>query len=620
MENNDFPVCLVSMPWQEINNPSLAIGILRAVCESTGHGIPETYHGNLRWAEFLWERSNGEITPVDYHSTAQGVIDNIGEWVFAGTLNGDDAFGRTAFDDYVKRKNIDPGKAHAMRDYAGEFIDLSVGEILKGKPRVVGITTTFQQNAASLALADRIKCYAPETVIVFGGSNCDGVMGAAWHRNYPFIDYVVRGEGDEIFPQLLDALKQNAPVDEIPGLCWRKGAKSIVNTQSGKILPPARIPIPNYDDWMKAWARGPWCKYDMQPSLVMETSRGCWWGEAHQCTFCGLNGSLMQFRSKAPDQALGELTHLVKRHRVLDFYMSDNIIDNRFFTAFLPQVAELNWDLRIFYEVKSNLTIRQILALRDAGVVRVQPGIESLSSPVLNIMDKGVEGIRNVRTLRDCQSAGVIAQWNWLVGFPGELPSHYWPVISQLMKLSHLHPPGLESPVPIVLERFSPNFDRPELGFSQRAPHDSYMHVYSLPAAELEDIAYFFESDRRGVGDDVVDALMKAFDFWEKAYTSSTLTRTIDDEGSLHITDRRAGWHPADHHFMEPWKVAAYLELEDGRSFQALLSRLRDSGIQVDAGQLEAWLDDLNNAGLLFTERDRYLALATASFPVKVFS
>ena len=49
---------------------------------------------------------------------------------------------------------------------------------------------------------------------------------------------------------------------------------------------------------------------DWQPSVFVETSRGCWWGERMHCTFCGLNGATMAYRSKSAPRALAELTHL----------------------------------------------------------------------------------------------------------------------------------------------------------------------------------------------------------------------------------------------------------------------------------------------------------------------
>ncbi|HEU5471034.1 MAG TPA: RiPP maturation radical SAM C-methyltransferase [Actinophytocola sp.] len=610
----ELGICLVTMPWQTLDLPSLPLGLLTTVCREAGRAGPDNYHGNLRWAEFLFERTGGEIGPADYVEVAEnGIFQGIGDWVFTGVLHGND-FGRTTFADYVRRHEIDPGRAVDMRAYAEEFVDRAAREILDNEPDVVGFSTTFMQNVPSLAVAARIKRYAPSVITVLGGGNCDGPMGAALHRNYSFVDYVVRGEGESVFPALLDAIERGEPPADVPGVCWRRGETSVANADRRHPLPPGRIPVPDFDDWFDHLENSPLEGY-IEPKLVLESARGCWWGEAHQCTFCGLNGSLMQFRSKPPRRTVDELTGLVARHRTLDVIMVDNIIDNHYFTDVLPELAALDWDLRIHYEVKANLTRAQIEALRAARVAHVQPGIESLSTRVLKIMDKGVDALRNVRTLRDCESAHLSTTWNLLYGFPGEADEDYWPVIDQVPALVHLQPPSAASP--ILLERFSPNFDRPELGFARRAPAAIYRHVYDLPQRELADLVYLFDTDAAGIRGPVVEALHQAIEDWEKRHHDSTLVRFESPDG-IGVRDRRSGWPERDHRIEDPVLVAAYHQLEHGRSARAIRDRLTDEGLAITGPRLAAWLDELDEAGLLFRDGDRYLALATTDVPMRI--
>src|SRR5207247_2316701 len=97
------------------------------------------------------------------------------------------------------------------------------------------------------------------------------------------------------------------------------------------------------------------------------------------CTFCGLNGGTMAFRSKTPRRALNELEHLVDRWRLTNVEAVDNILDMKYFNDMLPALARASRSLQIFYEVKSNLSRAHVRILSEAGVNRIQPGIESLS-------------------------------------------------------------------------------------------------------------------------------------------------------------------------------------------------------------------------------------------------
>jgi ribosomal peptide maturation radical SAM protein 1 len=334
-------------------------------------------------------------------------------------------------------------------------------------------------------------------------------------------------------------------------------------------------------------------------------------GQAHQCTFCGLNGSLMEFRSKSPDTVIAELRHLVTRHQVLDVIAVDNIIDNTYFSTVLPRIAELDWDLRVHYEVKSNLKPAEIDALKRAGVAHVQPGIESLVSPVLTMMDKGVSGLRNVRTLRDCESAALTVSWNWLYGFPEETPADYADVLAQIPALSHLQPPSAAGR--ILLERFSPYFENGALGFPERSTAELYRHVYRLAEQDMADMVYLFRTEPRGLTEAQAEPLHDAIGGWHERYTESYLQR-VDVDGAIVIQDRRANWPHEDIVIEDPDLVAAYAELEYGRSLPAVVDRLGSA----DPDRLRDWVFWLRERGLVFVEQGSILALATTAAPVKV--
>nr|MDT0659387.1 RiPP maturation radical SAM C-methyltransferase [Micromonospora sp. DSM 115978] len=613
-------VCLVAMPWQAIESPSLPIGLLKAVAVAAGRPEPVAWHGSLRWVEFLLERSGGELTPADYTQVAEvGLFDGLGDWVFSGVLHDDPEFGVETLRRYAAEHGVDIAVPTAMRAYAAEFVELAADEILATGADLVGFSTTFMQNVPSLAVARRIRQLAPQVRIAFGGGNCDGDMGVALHRSYPFVDFVVRGEGEVAFPGLLAALAGEQPVEGVPGLSWRRPDGVGVHNAQGPPLPPGRIPTPLFDDWFDQLAESPVYGY-VEPKLVLESARGCWWGEKHHCTFCGLNGTAMTFRAKPAEKVLAELSHLVGRHQTLDVIMVDNIIDNRYFTQLLPRVAALDWDLRLHYEVKSNLRPSEVVALRSAGVAHVQPGIESLVTPVLKLMDKGVSGIHNVRTLRDCESAGLTVSWNWLYGFPGEGRADYAAVLPQLPRLVHLQPPAGASR--ILLERFSPYFENPALGFPARRPARLYQHVYDLPEESLRDLVYLFDTDPAGLADADVEPLLKLIGQWTDGYPASALRMVAgaDPVGGdeIVIEDGRVGWPEREHRITDPRLRRAYHELAHGRSVPALAAKVAEAGLPVGAGALAEWLAELSDAGLVFEENGRWLALATAAEPVKV--
>jgi len=594
-------VLLVNMPWGSTDVPSLALGVLkRAVMNRVPEAEVEVMYANIDYVD--WIQKHVDLGMEDYDFFAQqSFTEGNGDWVFSSALYDDPAWRRRQFDERMSGGKTDRQMAlcHRLHELAPAFVAELAGRIADSAPDVVGFTSTFQQNVAALSVAKQIKRLRPEIVTIFGGASCDGPQGAALHRNFPFVDFVLRGEGEVAFPRFLIAVAGVGDFTAIPGLVWRDGtAASVANAMSARPLSPSEIVAPDYDDYFQRYASTV-ARTWADPRLVLESSRGCWWGEKHHCTFCGLNGSFMEFRSKSPKRFLEELIGLAERHQVLDVFMVDNILDMNYLTSVLPALAAADYDFRMFYEVKANLRRSQVQALADAGVVRVQAGIESLNSRVLSIMDKGVTGCQNVRTMRDAESIGVWVEWNYLYGFPGETTDDYASVIEQLPALHHLPPPGMVGR--LAIERFSPYFDRPELGFAELRPHPQYSLIYDLPEAELFDLGYLFEAPPRGIDATVADRLAAAVAEWESAYPDSRLTQ-CDLGDHIALVNRRPAFDWTTLRVDDPVEMAALRLLDRPYRPAALARKLAVLEPTVTEGDVAELLGRWRGLGLTFAD------------------
>src|SRR5207249_1324050 len=110
------------------------------------------------------------------------------------------------------------------------------------------------------------------------------------------------------------------------------------------------IAVPDYDDYFEELSAARLGK-SREPSLLFETSRGCWWGEKHHCTFCGLNGQTMAHRRKSARRAMDELVQLTNKYPRCPVNVVDNILDMGYFKDFIPMLAERKLCVEIFYEV-----------------------------------------------------------------------------------------------------------------------------------------------------------------------------------------------------------------------------------------------------------------------------
>jgi ribosomal peptide maturation radical SAM protein 1 len=614
-------VMLVAMPWETLPKPSIQLGILKSVLDRAG--IPsEARSLKLAFMEHCLSATAARPEEERIRVANYQAISNeysavgLGDWIFAVPPFRDAADLDNQYLAYIRSEGIpapDIARAQAMRALVPEFLDRCMEEILAAAPRVVGFTCGYSQNVSSLVLAKMLKLAEPSLKIVFGGSNCDGPMGAALHRAFPWVDVVVRGEAERILPDLLHDLFAGGAIRPQAGLCYRNGDRPVaVETADGATVPMDEVPTPNFDEYFER-LRSASFYAEILPDvrLLYESARGCWWGAKSHCTFCGLIGPSMTFRSKSPDRVIDEITALAERYQCLDFQIVDNIIDLRYLRELLPRLRDSGYDFRIFYETKSNLKRDQVRLLREGGLDRIQPGIESLSTPILKLMRKGVTAFQNVRLLKWCAQYGLRVSWIVIYGFPGEPPEEYARMAEIVPSLTHLEPPMIAR---LRVERFSPYHERPsEFGLEVTGPLPHYRFVYPVDEATLNDLAYTFEYRHLDGRDPETYAghLCRAIERWQAAGESAFRSlRYRRGPGFLTITDRRPNLEAADYTFDET-EALIYLACEDGATAAQVYESVRGAGIEdVSAEEVQEFLDELVDSRLAFQENGQYLALA----------
>ena len=479
-------VVFAALPFADFQRPVIGASLLQAGLTANGYRSCVEYF-NIAFAEVIGAET--------YQLLASLLPANClaGEWFFA-----DIVFGNTIpdADDYLA-KVLDPflstaaarSSILAARKLRSQFIEECVARLVELRPRIVGFPTSFHQTCACLAVAQQLKKISDPPVVILGGANCEGEMGWQLIRSFPCIDYVATGEADLSFPRLISKILNHNEEVAIPGIIGRADELS----EPERVSEMDVLPVPDYSDFFNR-AKGSSLGDALNPVALIETSRGCWWGVKHHCTFCGLNGASMAFRSKSVQRSFCEFESLSAHYQVKRIDCVDNILDTRYIQSLFPMLAVSDLGLSLFYEVKANLRYDQLKLLREGGVCGIQPGIESLSNSVLRLMKKGSTGSQNIQLLRWCRELGIDVVWNILAGFPGESPAEYDRQADLIPLLTHLSPPACCTPV--RLDRFSPFFTRPaEFGFERVRPAAAYYYVFPLERHELARLAYFFDFD-----------------------------------------------------------------------------------------------------------------------------
>jgi ribosomal peptide maturation radical SAM protein 1 len=483
-------IALITMPAQELERPSLSLTQLKARVREVHGDRAEVSIAYLNHDFARFMAGAGGATGA-YATLCANQHTGLPDWLFRSEAwpelpdNADRYFAR-----YY------PGRAPAAlelrtamlgcRARLGEFLDAAIETHALDRADVVGFTSMFAQNVASFALARRLKQRNPGVTIVMGGANCESPMGQELVRNVPAVDYVFSGPALLSFPEfvghLLEGRRERCAT--IPGVVGRDTPAEAAAHPIGAELPIDEPVALDYADYFASVARN-FPAGEVRPVILFETSRGCWWGERSHCTFCGLNGATMSYRSMRPDGAVALINSLFERYRDRSavFFSVDNILPQAYVSEVLPRLRTPQ-GATIFYEVKANLGERELSALAAAGVRQIQPGIEALSTSTLKLMRKGSTAFVNLRLLLGCVRHGIEPVWNLLVGFPGEGEEVYRMYVEQLGRLVHLWPP--QGVAQVRYDRYSPYHQRPQEWGLKLRRFDFYPLIYPFSEESLE--------------------------------------------------------------------------------------------------------------------------------------
>ncbi len=602
-------VLFMVMPFCGAERPQIGVSTLKA--QLLKEGIPcQIAYLNLIFADSVGYESYSWIT----HNYAYDVF--AGEWIFARSLFSNEEID---YDGYVNEILVGEGaftqeqidRVMRMSSVVEPFLDHCMQSIEWDRYSIVGFTSTFEQNLASLSLAKRIKERFPDKIIVMGGGNCADEMGIQLHKSFPFLDYVFTGESDFNFLELVRRLGDGDPRrEDIKGYVYREAGKSVATDAEPLAHNLDVLPYPNYDDYFEQF-RASYISRDTAPCLQIETARGCWWGAKNHCTFCGLNRNEMTFRAKSPERALDEILHLVSRYDTKHISAVDNIISMHYFNNVLPELKRRNLDLKFFYETKANLKKDQINLLYDSGIRVIQPGVESFSDNVLKLMRKGVSPLQNAQLLKWCQLFGVEPKWNLLYGFPGENSKDYEEILDISQALTHLPPP--EGYGSLRLDRFSPYFDYPDqFGIRNVRSYKPYRYLFPFEESELFNIAYFFDYDFDGFEkkERWFGPVRAELDLWKQAHAQSQLQVVSRAPDGMRVRDTRPRRVHGEYRFGRPEtividfcdKIQSLPQIQDHLSEEM-------NGTRPPDGWVRDFLNYMTRHRLMLCRDEKYLSL-----------
>lgn len=293
--------------------------------------------------------------------------------------------------------------------------------IRNNKPDVVlatSITPMIYQAQKTLEIAKRAM---PECTTVLGGIH-PTFMYAQVLSEAPWIDYIVRGEGEEIAVELMLAIQNGTDKAQ------RRDIRGIAFLEDGQLVAtPARPVIEDLDSLTPDWSLLEWDKYIYVPLntrvAVPNFARGC----PFTCRFCSQWKFWRKYRVRDPVKFADEIEVLVREHKVGFFILADEepTIHRKKFVAFCEEMIKRNLPVHwgINTRVTDILRDRHLLPLfRKAGLVHVSLGTEAAAQLKLDRFRKETTIEENKLAIRLLKEAGMVAEAQFIMGLENETP------------------------------------------------------------------------------------------------------------------------------------------------------------------------------------------------------
>lgn len=522
---------LIVPPFLSAEIQSLAAHNLQAVSREAGYSCDIEY-ANISFFSHVGDIFN-EFCNMNYFLLGERVFAkaawgvDVDEQFYDGLYNYRDIYERdvSPIKFFSDERILELEELKTVEAAALDWVDSYVSSLDISSYKFIGVSSSYEQTNASIAILKRIKSKNPGVVTFIGGFNCEGIMGegiASLDPDSTFIDHIFSGESEVSLVGFLDMYKGDLFPDRIIS------GKPLINLDD--------IPDLDYSDYFK--------HFDDRSNkpLAMETSRGCWWGEKAQCRFCGTSDRVC-YREKSTARTLKEIDSY-KHWGVKSLHMADLIMPQKNLKELFPELVSRDEGWTLYYEQKSSLSLDEMKLLVDAGAIDAQPGIETLSTDILKKMSKGSSLRQNLRLLREGTTVGLNIYWNMVWGIPKEENREYKKINDLIPLITHLIPPvGIFH---MTLVRYSPYLNNPQkYGISDIEPIPSYKKVFP-PWAETEKIAIIHRGNysRETINDTteidrLIDGLAKWKESWDNDFLRPRLIMCRIGNGSTIILDTR---------------------------------------------------------------------------------
>jgi len=285
----------------------------------------------------------------------------------------------------------------------------------------------------------------PQAVTMVGGPH-PTIMPEEFTDN-PLVDHIFTGEGEETFPQALDALQ---------------AGERLPRVMPGTHPDLDQLPIAYHDIFLEEWQRqgysptspeAPFVEELPPPFVTVIAGRGC----MYNCSYCQPAERLIfgrRVRRRSVENIIQELRILQERYRFQSFMFHDDCLteDREWVMTFCRAYVDAGFTQPFFCQSRADIIVKNedmVALMAKAGLRGYLIGFESGSDRVLRFIRKGTKRAQNIEAARICRKYGISIWANYMLGLPTETKEEVLETISMLKEIDpDYYSPAFYTPHP----------------------------------------------------------------------------------------------------------------------------------------------------------------------------
>lgn len=232
-------------------------------------------------------------------------------------------------------------------------------------------------------------------------------------------DYLIIGEGEETFAELVGSLKDNKALNTVSGLVFKEEGVLVKNPPRIKIKDLDALPLPNRHLFPIQKYLDTWKNAHGKSALNVSTQRGC----PYTCKWCSTAVYGKSYRRRSPKKVVEELKVLMEMYQPDSFWFVDDVftVSHKWMRGFAEAIEAAGLNIQYECITRAERMNEEIIdILKKTGCHRVWIGAESGSQKIIDAMDRRVdiEVVKN--QLIATREAGIETGTFIMVGYPGE--------------------------------------------------------------------------------------------------------------------------------------------------------------------------------------------------------